>query len=100
MRVTGCIASDTAATARQALTPVLERSHDNVVVDLEGVESLDSTGLMILTDAFARLSKEQRRLVLSTAPEPIIRLLRITGLLNIFTVRPTLDESITAAITG
>lgn len=100
LRLTGCIASDTAATAREAFTPVLERSRDNVVVDLAGVESLDSTGLMILTDAFARLSKEQRRLVLSTAPEPILRLLRITGLLKVFTVRPTLDESISAATTG
>lgn len=100
LRMTGAIASDTATTAREALNPVLERTRDDVVVDLEGVESLDSTGLMLLTDAFARLSKEQRRLVLSAAPEPILRLLRITGLLKVFTVRPSLDESISAAVTG
>ena len=97
MRLSGTVASDTAADARRALAPVIEDSGDSLVLDLQAVETIDSTGLMLLTDAFARLSKEQRRLVLSTTPDAIVRLLRITGLLKVFTLRPTLDESLTTA---
>jgi anti-anti-sigma factor len=59
----------------------LERSRpDLIVLDLRGLTFLDSTGLRALLGADARAREEGRRVVLIQGPEPVQRVLSITGL--------------------
>ena len=59
----------------------LERDRpERIVVDLRGLTFLDSTGLRSLLGADSRARDDGRRLTLIRGPEPIQRVLSITGL--------------------
>lgn len=96
LRMTGSIDADTSPIARRALDPVINDGSGHMVINLNQVEYVDSTGLMLLADAFARLSRNKRRLVLACTNPRVLKLLTITGLLKVFTIRPTEQESLAA----
>lgn len=68
-----------------AIEPVLEEV-DSLVVDLSGVEFMDSTGLSLLVRAHRRLAHGGGGLVVHGASEVAARLLDVTGLDRLFVV--------------
>ncbi|MGB8267824.1 MAG: STAS domain-containing protein [Candidatus Velthaea sp.] len=92
--LTGSLDIATAPTVRAALLEASERGDHRLVVDLTKVEFLDSTGLGALIGG-QRRAKEFHGDVRIVAKEgQILRLLRITGLLKVFLVYPTLDAAL------
>jgi anti-sigma B factor antagonist len=92
--LSGSLDLATAPTVRAALVEAAEHGSHRIIVDLNRVEFLDSTGLGALIGAHRR-SKEQGGEVSLTVPEgQILRLLRITGLLKVFGVYATLDDAL------
>jgi anti-sigma B factor antagonist len=87
LRIAGSMDADSASQVRQTLDPIIREEAGPLVVNLDAVEHLDSTGLMLLVDAFGRLSRGKRRLVLATTNGRILKLLQITGLRRVFTIR-------------
>jgi anti-sigma B factor antagonist len=57
---------------------------DDVIVDLNQVTYIDSSGLGLLVGAHRRLKSEGRSLVLRVADKEMIKLLAITGLDQLF----------------
>jgi anti-anti-sigma factor len=57
-----------------------------VIMDLEGVEFIDSCGLRILLDAYSVTSADSRRLVLRRPSDVVRRLLAITDLAATFEI--------------
>lgn len=67
-----------------------------VIVDLSGVEFLDSTGLGVLVAGLKRLRDNGGDLVLA-GPEPrILRLFEITGLTKVFVIHASVEEAVGA----
>ena len=69
----------------------LPGSSGDVVIDLSEVGFVDSSGLRVLVEAHQRADADARRLVLSGARRPVMRLLEISGLmeyLNVDTAAP------------
>lgn len=94
--LSGSLDIATAPTVRAALLEAAERGDHRIVVDLNRVEFLDSTGLGALIGA-QRRAKEAGGEIRLTVPEgQILRLLRITGLLKIFGVYATVDDALAA----
>lgn len=60
---------------------------DDVVLDCSGIEFVDSSGLRTLLEAHDRLSADNRALVLLNPPPLLLRLLEMTDLVDVFTIR-------------
>lgn len=65
----------------------------HVIVDLSNVHFMDSTGLGVLVGALKRTREAGGTLELVADDERILRVFRITGLTDVFTIHPTLDAA-------
>jgi anti-sigma B factor antagonist len=84
----------TSPTVRAALVEASERGDHRIVVDLSEVDFLDSTGLGALIGAQRRAREYDGEVRLVVKEGQIVRLLRITGLLKVFGVYPTLRDAL------
>ncbi len=92
--LTGSLDIATSPTVRAALTSASERGSHRLIVDLTRVEFLDSTGLGALIGGQRRAKEFGGEVRLVAKEGQILRLLRITGLLKVFAVYPTLDDAV------
>ena len=84
----------TSPTVRAALVEAAEHDRHDVIVDLSNLDFLDSTGLGALIGGQRRAREFNGEVRLVAKEGQILRLLRITGLLRVFAVYPTLDEAV------
>jgi len=75
-----------APTLREALVEILEQGRSRLIIDLEGVEFVDSTGLGVLVGALKRTRAREGDVALVSPSGPIRKGLRITGLSRVFPV--------------
>ncbi len=92
--LSGSLDIATSPTVRATLLEASARGDHRLIVDLTNVEFLDSTGLGALIGAQRRAREVGGELRLVVKEGQIVRLLRITGLLKIFAVYPTLDDAV------
>ncbi len=85
----------TSPTLRAALMEAAERDDHEIVVDLSHLAFLDSTGLGALIGAHKRAAEHGGSVRLVAQEGQILRLLRITGLLDVFAVYPSVDAALT-----
>jgi anti-anti-sigma factor len=91
VRVSGEVDAATAPKLRAALADGLARHHRDgvdapVVVELSGVTFMGATGLGVLVSALGRARRLGRDLVLRNPPPMTLRVLDLTGLLDIFAI--------------
>jgi anti-sigma B factor antagonist len=84
----------TSPTVRAALQDAAERGEHGIIVDLSGLDFIDSTGLGALIGSQRRAKEKGAEVRLVVREGQILRLLRITGLLTVFGVYPTVDEAL------
>ena len=84
----------TSPTVRAALTSASEKGDHKLIVDLTKVDFLDSTGLGALIGGQRRAKEFDGEVRLVAKEGQILRLLRITGLLKVFSVYPTLEDAL------
>jgi anti-sigma B factor antagonist len=80
----------TSPSLRAALLERAEHDHHEIIVDLSRLEFLDSTGL----GARKRTAEHGGSLRLVAHEGQILRLLRITGLLEVFAVYPSIEAAL------
>ena len=81
-------------TLRAALIEAADRDKHEIIVDLTHLEFLDSTGLGALIGAHKRACEHDGSVRLVAQEGQILRLLRITGLLAVFAVYPTVEAAL------
>jgi len=86
----------TAPQLRQRLIELVEQGSQHIVVDMEQVEFLDSTGLGVLVGGLKRVRALDGSLRLVCAQERILKIFRITGLEKVFGIYATVDEAVAA----
>ena len=64
---------------------------DTLVVDLSGLEFLDSSGLRVLVVAHHRAEQEGFRFVLVRGPDPVARIFELTGIDQQLEIVPSRD---------
>ncbi len=84
----------TSPTLRAGLMEAADRDKHEIVVDLTHLEFLDSTGLGALIGAHKRAAEHGGSVRLVAQEGQILRLLRITGLLDVFAVYPTIEAAL------
>src|ERR1700722_10955606 len=86
----------TAPRLRELLIDLVNNGHYQLVVNMEKVEFLDSTGLGVLVGGLKRVRAHDGSLDLVCTQERILKIFRITGLTKVFGIHETVDEAITA----
>jgi anti-sigma B factor antagonist len=97
LEVGGEIDVYTAPQLRERLIELVEGGQAHIVVDMEQVEFLDSTGLGVLVGGLKRVRAHDGSLALVCAQERILKIFRITGLEKVFGIFPTVEEAVAAS---
>lgn len=84
----------TAPSLRERLNELVAAGHHDLVVDLGGVEFLDSTGLGVLVGGLKRARAHDGTMRLVCTQEKILKVFRITGLTKVFPIHPSLGEAL------
>ena len=100
LEVSGEVDVYTAPALRDRITDLLDAGQHLLVVDLGGVEFLDSTGLGVLVAGLNRAREVGGSLALVCPQERVLKLFRITGLDEVFTVHSTVDEALASSSAG
>jgi anti-sigma B factor antagonist len=98
--VTGEIDIATSPRLIAALNEAGTDSSDSVVVDLAGVEFMDSTGLALLVRAHPRLRGRGRGFAVVCPDGPVRRIFELTDMVETLHVRPTREAALSAAGDG
>jgi anti-sigma B factor antagonist len=87
----------TAPRLRQTLIDLVDAGRTNIVVDMEKVDFLDSTGLGVLVGGLKRVKDREGSLKLVATQDRILKIFDITGLARVFPIFGTLEEALSAA---
>jgi anti-sigma B factor antagonist len=80
---------------REVMKELVEQGRNNLVVDLEKVDFLDSTGLGVLVGGLKRVRQQEGELGLICNQEKILRVFRITGLTKVFPIYASRQDLLT-----
>jgi anti-sigma B factor antagonist len=92
--VAGEIHASTAPELSERINDAITSGKTNVVLDLTGVEFIDSTGLSVLLNALRRLTRVRGAMVIACANPTVLRLFEITKLDSTFEILPNCDDAI------
>lgn len=98
LEVGGEIDVYTAPKLRERLVTLAEGGANRIIVDLSGVEFLDSTGLGVLVGALKRARAVDGALKLVCGTERILKIFRITGLHEVFAIYGSVPEAASEAM--
>lgn len=86
----------TAPKLREQIVDLVGGGAYHLVVDMEAVEFLDSTGLGVLVGGLKRVRAHDGSLKLVCTQERILKIFRITGLTKVFPIYDTVEAALAA----
>ena len=84
----------TAPKLRDTITELVAAGNYDIVIDMERVEFLDSTGLGVLVGGLKRVRTQEGTLRLVCSQERVLKVFRITGLTKVFSIHDTVEEAL------
>jgi anti-sigma B factor antagonist len=94
LEVAGEIDVYTAPKLREKLIELVNEGSYHLVVDLERVDFLDSTGLGVLVGGLKRVRNHEGSLKLVCTQDKILKIFRITGLTKVFPIHDSVDDAV------
>ena len=76
----------TAPKLRDMITELGHSGHHTLVIDMEKVEFLDSTGLGVLVGGLKKVRAQDGSMELICSQDRLLKIFRITGLAKVFTI--------------
>jgi anti-sigma B factor antagonist len=86
----------TAPQLRAELIRLADSGYAHIVVDMERVDFLDSTGLGVLVGGLKRARAVGGSVELVSSQPKILKIFNVTGLEKVFGIHPTVDEAVAA----
>lgn len=96
VRVQGEVDVYTAPRLRETLLELVNEGKRQIVIDLGGVEFLDSTGLGVLVGGLKRVRSHEGDLRLVCTQNRILKVFEITGLTTVFSIFDSVDAATAA----
>lgn len=81
----------TAPKLRDKLSELVSSGRHLIVVDMQNVDFLDSTGLGVLVGGLKKVREHEGSLEIVCSQERLLKIFRITGLAKVFTIVPSLE---------
>jgi anti-sigma B factor antagonist len=78
---------------REKLVELVNQGNTQIIVDLEGVDFLDSTGLGVLVGGLKRLRSHDGDLILVCTQQRIMKVFEITGLTKVFSIHDSVEAA-------
>ena len=92
--VAGEIDVYTAPKLREALIDLVNGGSYHIVVDVERVDFLDSTGLGVLVGGLKRVRAHNGSLRVVCTQERLLKIFRITGLTKVFSIHDSVSDAV------
>ena len=86
----------TAPKLRDRITELVAGGHHHLVIDMQAVEFLDSTGLGVLVGGLKKVRAQNSSLQLVCHQERLLKIFRITGLAKVFVIHESFDDAVAA----
>lgn len=84
----------TAPKLRDRITELVADGNYHLVIDMEGVEFLDSTGLGVLVGGLKKVRAHDGSLELICTQDRLLKIFRITGLAKVFAIHGSADAAL------
>ena len=94
LTVGGEVDLNTAPQLKERINGLIAQGNSNLVVDLDGVEFMDSTGLSALVSGLMRTSESGGGMAVVCNRPQVLRLLALTGLDQVLTVYGSVAEAV------
>jgi anti-sigma B factor antagonist len=94
--ISGEIHVSTAPAFARGLDAALAHGATNVVVDLDAVGFIDSTGLSVLLNGLRGVNRRHGQMALVVSNPTVLRLFEVTGLDATFDIRRTREEALSS----
>lgn len=88
----------TAPKLREQLIDLVTAGSYHLIIDMEGVDFLDSTALGVLVGGLKRVRAHDGSLQLVCTQERILKIFRITGLTKVFPIHASVEEAAAASL--
>lgn len=98
LEVAGEIDVYTAIRLREAIVAAIDEGHIRLVVDVEKVQFLDSTGLGVLVGALKRVRSDGGSLDIVCTHSRLLKIFEITGLDKVFGLHSSIDDIPSATV--
>lgn len=86
----------TAPKMREQIVDLVSAGRNHLIVDMEKVEFLDSTGLGVLVGGLKRVRAQDGTLQVVCTQERILKIFRITGLTKVFPIHASVPDALAA----
>lgn len=86
----------TAPKLRDRISELVAAGHYHLVVDMQAVEFLDSTGLGVLVGGLKKVRAHDGSLELVCNQDRLLKIFRITGLAKVFVIHDSADGALAA----
>jgi len=100
LTVRGEIDVYTAPRLRQAIVDLVDAGSVNIVIDMDKVDFLDSTGLGVLVEGLKRVRTRGGDLSIVVTQDKIVKIFEITGLNKAFSLHASLDQALGEPVSG
>jgi len=93
LAVSGEVDVATVPRLREQLHGLVAQGSNKIIVNLDGVDFLDSTGLGVLVGALKRVRAHEGSLLLVCTQERLLKIFRITGLAKVFPIYESVEAA-------
>lgn len=84
----------TAPKLRETIIGAINDGKDRLIVNLSGVDFMDSTGLGVLVGGLKRVKERNGELAIAGAQGTVLRVLNVTGLNAVFPLHDSVDAAV------
>lgn len=91
--IEGEIDVSTSPRIKEILNDLIDQGERNLIINLEKVRYIDSTGLVAFISALKRVREKNGKIVLICTNPHIMKIFNITGLINVFEVYQTQEQA-------
>ena len=84
----------TSPRVKEIINELIEQGHFNLIINLEGVRYIDSTGLGVLIGALKKVRENEGSINLICTNPQIKKIFNITGLVKIFGIHKNEEEAL------
>lgn len=94
LKLNGEVDVYTAPKLKGRLVDLVDQGKFKIVVDLEEVDFMDSSGLGVLVGGLKRVRSHEGAIALVCTQENILKIFRITGLVKVFPIFENQDQAV------
>ena len=94
LKLNGEVDVYTAPKLKSRLVDLVDQGKFKIVVDLEEVDFMDSSGLGVLVGGLKRVRSHEGAIALICTQENILKIFRITGLVKVFPIFENQDQAV------